>query len=128
MKTQLKLFVKSYIGSLLWSATEDGVPLDDQEYMDYVFSFGTLKTIVSECKQFLADNYDTLVECTGEGDYSNYFEEVLNQAAHDFILTRNGHGVGFWDRNLGEVGGKLTEYCEQAKEFNIYPENGFFYH
>lgn len=31
------------------------------------------------------------------------------QVGHDFWLTRNGHGTGFWDRGLGEVGKVLTE-------------------
>lgn len=30
-------------------------------------------------------------------------------AGHDFALTRNGHGAGFWDRGLGDVGVQLTE-------------------
>ena len=31
------------------------------------------------------------------------------QAGHDFWLTRNHHGAGFWDRGLGKVGDTLTE-------------------
>ncbi len=30
------------------------------------------------------------------------------QCGHDFALTRNGHGTGFWDRGLGEAGAELT--------------------
>lgn len=30
------------------------------------------------------------------------------QCGHDFLLTRSGHGAGFWDRGLGEVGERLT--------------------
>jgi hypothetical protein len=28
---------------------------------------------------------------------------------HDFYLTRNGHGTGFWDRGYGERGKRLTD-------------------
>ena len=31
-----------------------------------------------------------------------------SQIGHDFWLTRNGHGAGFWDRGLGERGMRLT--------------------
>lgn len=31
------------------------------------------------------------------------------QMAHDFHLTRNGHGAGFWDRGLGELGETLSD-------------------
>lgn len=36
--------------------------------------------------------------------------DCMDDAAigHDFWLTRNGHGAGFWDRGLGELGEYLT--------------------
>ena len=34
------------------------------------------------------------------------------QIGHDFILTRNGHGTGFWDRGLGEIGDRLTKWAK----------------
>lgn len=37
-------------------------------------------------------------------------------AGHDFALTRNGHGAGFWDRGLGEVGDKLTDLARSYGE------------
>jgi hypothetical protein len=33
------------------------------------------------------------------------------QIGHDFLLTRNRHGAGFWDRGLGERGEWLTEWA-----------------
>ena len=35
-----------------------------------------------------------------------------SQVGHDFWLTRCGHGTGFWDRDLGSIGDKLTEIAE----------------
>ena len=49
------------------------------------------------------------------------------QAGHDLWLTTNGHGVGFWDRGLGDLGDKLTELCKQFPEVYMYAENGFYY-
>ena len=40
-------------------------------------------------------------------------------AGHDFALTRNGHGVGFWDRGLGRIGDMLTSECEPYGEHNV---------
>lgn len=31
---------------------------------------------------------------------------------HDYLLTRDGHGAGFWDCGLGELGDYLTEIAE----------------
>ena len=32
---------------------------------------------------------------------------------HDLYLTIAGHGVGFWDRGLGDLGDKLSEVCRK---------------
>lgn len=42
------------------------------------------------------------------------------QAAHDFWLTRNHHGAGFWDRGLGELGDRLTASAESYGESDLY--------
>ncbi len=39
------------------------------------------------------------------GTPSEYF-------GHDFYLTREGHGCGFWDRGLGELGDYLTKIAK----------------
>lgn len=38
------------------------------------------------------------------------------QVGHDFILTRNHHGTGFWDRGLGDKGDQLTEAAQAYSE------------
>ena len=42
------------------------------------------------------------------------------QIGHDFWLTRNGHGAGFWDRGLGERGDWLTAQCKPYGEADVY--------
>jgi hypothetical protein len=63
------------------------------------------------------------------GDYSEI------QAGRDFWFTRNGHGVGFWNRDLGQVGDDLADIAREFGE--VYPwfadhvDNGdapFVYH
>lgn len=36
------------------------------------------------------------------------------QFGHDLYLTREGHGAGFWDRGLGELGDYLTQRAKWA--------------
>lgn len=36
------------------------------------------------------------------------------QFGHDYYLTREGHGAGFWDRGLGELGQYLTNVSKWA--------------
>jgi len=42
------------------------------------------------------------------------------QFAHDFWLTRNGHGAGFWDRGQGATGEALTAMAKVYGEVNLY--------
>jgi hypothetical protein len=39
---------------------------------------------------------------------------------HDFWLTRNRHGAGFWDRGLGELGERLTKAAQSFGESDLY--------
>jgi hypothetical protein len=40
---------------------------------------------------------------------------------HDFWLTRNGHGAGFWDGDYEEeLGEKLTAICKKMGSIDLY--------
>jgi hypothetical protein len=46
---------------------------------------------------------------------------------HDFYLTREGHGAGFWDRGLGELGDYLTKIAKwsgAASDLDDYADTG----
>ena len=47
-------------------------------------------------------------------------EMDAKQFAHDFWLTRNGHGTGFWDRGLGDLGDKLTKLAKTFGECDLW--------
>lgn len=59
----------------------------------------TLARFIADCVQFQALHPLMLEEAYSRDDYSPV------QAGRDFWFTRNGHGVGFWDREQlkGEV-------------------------
>lgn len=42
------------------------------------------------------------------------------QVGHDFTLTRNGHGAGFWDRGLGELGERLSSLAKSFGSVHVY--------
>lgn len=54
----------------------------------------------SDCADFLTD--PEVVAALVAGEWGP------EQAGHDFYLTRNSHGAGFWDRGKGEPGDILT--------------------
>ncbi len=47
-----------------------------------------------------------------EGTAADYF-------GHDFLLTRSGHGAGFWDRGLDDLGDRLTEAAKPYGEAHV---------
>jgi len=107
-------FTQAYIEAALWSSTDEsredgGDPLDDN-YSMKDFSPESLEKIEKDCKQFQEENKE-LLQQSGQSDEQN---------GHDFWLTRNGHGAGFFDRDLGEIGDKLTEICDKWGEVYIY--------
>lgn len=42
------------------------------------------------------------------------------RAGHDLYFTSAGHGVGYWDRGLGDIGRALSDACPGYREFCAY--------
>lgn len=106
----LNEFVKGYLEAAVWSSTgEDGEPLDRDHSADD-FSKGSVEKAVEDSASFIDANRE-LLDSTG-GSWS--------QHGHDFWLTRNGHGAGFWDRGYGAAGDALTKAAHGFGEATVY--------
>lgn len=102
-------FVGQYLRTALWSSHgDDGEPLDGLYEVSDISDDAT-QAAYEECKDFILGNAQDLAEIIDAG-----------QAGHDFWLTRNGHGAGFWDRGLGELGDRLTEASKVYGESDLY--------
>lgn len=91
----LDTFTRAYIACALWSSNpggDDGVSLDQQYGPDDIAP-ETLAEMREDCRQFYEDP-------NIQGALEYWTDE---QAGHDFWLTRNGHGAGFWDRYYGDT-------------------------
>lgn len=129
-------FVQGYIDCILWC---DVIPAEaDPDHPDYDeneswFSGGGNDLIVSgetraeiiklgQLCEFCAGHLDDLLlYCEQMGPWSGsddrgYIdsEPAEARAGHDFYLTRAGHGTGFWDRGLDELGDRLSEAAKCA--------------
>ena len=102
------VFTWAYIDCALWSSLDDDrVPLDTN-YDASDLAPETLERMKSDCAAFTAQNCESII-----GN--------LSRAGHDFWLTRNHHGAGFWDGNWPEdVGEELTEACRLWGEVDLY--------
>jgi len=91
-----------YLICALWSSTDDDCdPLDDN-YSICDINNESMEKMRAESNSFVDSQYSIL----------KYANVIAEQCGHDFWLTRNGHGAGFWDRGLGNAGDKLTTACE----------------
>lgn len=107
--------VRGYVECALWSTTDDDDdPLDDWATISDVAA-ETLAAMVADCADFatgetLAD-LESLAQ-SGAADWGRH--------GHDFWLTRNGHGAGFWDRGYGEAGDRLAAAAKVYGESDLY--------
>lgn len=102
------MLFNSYIETALWSSTdEEGTPLDDFANASDI-SAETRHRMGADAQNFLKRNWDDI-------------KDDLIHAGHDFWLTRNGHGAGFWDGDWPEaVGKRLTKSSNDYGEYNLY--------
>ena len=113
----LETFLTAYIEAALWAETDNstpqgGEPLDANYTRDDIAP-QTLEAMRRECTAFYEANAETW--------YERWSDE---EAGHDFWLTRNRHGAGFWARNPGpgskHIGERLTQASYAAGERDLY--------
>jgi len=113
-------FYDGALTALLWSGLfdENGESVDNgTDLIDWVTT-ECAESLRRECDEFVAYHLDDLTlqaERYASGSYS-----PGELAGHDFSLTRNHHGAGFWDRGTGDVGKRLTEACRPYGEVNAF--------
>lgn len=111
----LDTFTQGYVEAMFF--TSSGTP-DDESLEDATFAElapETLAQIIADCADFQASNTTDLEDCYAV-DTTAYDAE---HAGHDFWLTRNHHGAGFWDRGLYH-GDKLTKIAHAYGSRDLY--------
>ncbi len=107
--TRLDTFTRNYLECALWAShNDDGEALEGLYEVDD-FAPEALASIVEDCEAFQRDNDDDLYRCD------------MARAGHDFWLTRNRHGAGFWDGDYpDDVGRRLTEAAHVCGSSDLY--------
>lgn len=121
-------FYTAYVEAALWSSTyetedrEDN-PMDDGEHE---LATETRDQMLRDCGEWFAYCEANDLPACPDYDDSGYSDEEMS--GHDFWLTRNRHGVGYWDRGLGDIGDKLTEAAHTFGEVGLYVgDDGLIY-
>lgn len=110
LQDDARQFTQGYIEAMLLADS----PEDDQfERSD--FSDQAKSRVFFDCVKFWRENREMIKDNPG-------------QAGHDFWLTRQGHGAGYWDGDWPEFGDALTASSERFGEVNIYRgDDGLIY-
>ncbi len=124
MPTKLDDFTKGYIECALWSTNDNSDPSGGEPlYKNYDISDlseKSLAEIIAECADFQQAQAEDLALAyelyTGTSDGAS----AEAWGGHNFWLTKNGHGTGWWDRGLGKVGDRLTEAAHVYSSTDIY--------
>jgi hypothetical protein len=111
-----EVVTKHYLIAALWSSTDEhGEPLDAVYSLDDIAPEAYAQAL-EDCTDFIASCGESLAALNPE------------QVGHDFWLTRNHHGAGFWDRGLGALGDYLTTMAHAYGECDAYVgDDGFIY-
>lgn len=116
-KLDLDAKLKSYIETALWSSSDNadesgGEPLD-KNYGINDLAPKAVEKMRRDVNKFFEENAKDIELAASEGQDGK-------QVAHDFWLTRNGHGAGFWDGDYSEeLGNRLTAAAEKFGEQDI---------
>jgi hypothetical protein len=113
----LDTFVAAYVACALWSSLDEhGDPLDGS---GADVAPETLVNMRIECEAFYSAHAALWAHIDAYSD---------EQAGHDFWLTRNRHGAGFWDRGIGPVGQTLTDCAHLEGSRDLYiGDDGLIY-
>jgi hypothetical protein len=117
----LDAFTGGYIEAMYFADTGEG----DQPSSGAELALETRRRIILACQQFQRVNADLLTRAYDRVGYSEA------RAGHDFYLTQNGHGAGYWDRDeldADGLGDALTDAAKLYTAVDLYEgDNGLLY-
>ncbi len=116
-KDYFQEFFIAYATAALWASNDDDdIPLDSNYSIDD-FDPDSIQRLEKDCRDFLEKAKDLI---QNDKRHQNPFE----QAGHDFWLTRQGHGVGFFDGDWDEPAAtELTNLSHEFGEFYLYVQD-----
>jgi len=118
MNTQDKLqraaFIKAFFACALWASSDEATPSGGESLQNNFstddFDVVTKAKLTIDCQLFM------------DAQSVNLTDHPAADAGHDFLLSRNGHGAGFFEYEHGtkEQCNALQEASRAFGETNIY--------
>lgn len=109
-------FVRAYLECAVWSSsTSDGESLEYLNYSADDFSCDAEDSARKDCDDFWKANRADLAATRASA----------SQHGHDFWLTRNRHGAGFWDRvYAADLSERLTDAAHAYGSSDVLCDKG----
>jgi hypothetical protein len=119
--------------TLLWSSSDIDTPDDDtslDQYSVHDIDTESLNKLHQNFQAFVTKAEAEITKIKGS-DWSSIDDFYTGSASggfyleHDYILTVNGHGCGFWEKSdwEPEVGKILTDLARQEKEIHCFTDH-----
>lgn len=109
-KVTMTPFLRAYLDAILFTEKENLKAATE-------FSEKALEQAAKDCEQFQSENRNDLANIPDDS------------AGHDFWLTRNRHGAGFWDRDyLEPIARRLTAASHKFGEIWAYVGDDDYIH
>ena len=115
LKIAVEQAIAGYLDAIIFTESDDG---EEESGIDngmgaIDFAPSTMNAISAELHAFVFLYQDCLQHAMQHNNKGYKWENV----GHDLWLTRNGHGAGFWDRELGgydgyDIGDSLSSACK----------------
>lgn len=123
-RNEFPLFFDAYLAAALWSSIIDEGEQQDGRNGDFFdahfsiseFSEEALQTLRAHAFSFWSRMWFYLDHEEGrKGEKPD-----STKAGHDFWLTQNGHGAGFWDGDYPTYGETFTKLAKCYPEINLF--------
>lgn len=117
-------FTGWYIKAALWSTSGDVESLDET-HDENGLSTEAREKAERDCFDFLETHGDNILaahDAVRYGRWNRLSPDTFGDAGYDFWMTRNGHGVGFWDGDWPDESNPddMDVYCNRVGEVDPY--------
>lgn len=119
---QINTVVRAYLSCVEF--TDMG---PDCEFAARDFAPTAVFRAIADCADFIVATGDLFDEYISDMAYGESPAGKLELFGHDFWLTRNRHGAGFWDRGLGDLGEALSDLAKLAGQQSACEVDGLIY-
>jgi hypothetical protein len=109
----------AYIATALWSTNADHLDPEGTGAAGSLEDHFDASDLASEARESMRADLEAFLEGADPSALTFWEAELgAGQIGHDFWLTRNGHGAGFWDRFSRGVGADFGRHLtELAKPY-----------